>query len=214
MAKPTLAQIVFWSNHPSTKWEHGGLFSKVDPEGWGPRIVGGDGRPNLEKGRPRRVGPRRVTRFFFLSRHHFFLCFSGCSWNFGGVLKRRCPEMCTFGVLGLSCASPGRPGLVGPPGSHTTAREPKRAHFRVPAFKTPPKFNEKTPRERQKERIRGREREKKAQNFGRSGGGGSSGGDVRRKVVQGSPKQQQPQPQQRQTQKKWGPEGSANSPRV
>ena len=29
---------------------------------------------------------------------------------------------------------PRRPGLVGPPGFHTTAREPKHAHFRVPAF--------------------------------------------------------------------------------
>ena len=39
--------------------------------------------------------------------------------------------MCTFGVLGLSCANPGGPK---PPGLHTTAREPKRAHFRAPAL--------------------------------------------------------------------------------
>ena len=36
--------------------------------------------------------------------------------------------------------------------------------------KTPPKFNEKTPRETQKERILLREREKKERNFGRSRG--------------------------------------------
>ena len=81
--------------------------------------------------------------------------------------------------------------------------------------KTPPKFNEKTPRETQKERNGGG-RGKKERNFGRSGGGGSSGGGVRRKVVQGKPNQQQPQqpqPQQRQTQNKWGPEGPAKSPK-
>ena len=36
------------------------------------------------------------------------------------------PEMCTFGVLGLSCASPGGPARPS---------------------ETPPKFNEKTPRD-------------------------------------------------------------------
>ena len=47
--------------------------------------------------------------------------------------------MCTFGLSGS-----------------------KRAHFRVPALPTPPKFHEKTPREREKERKWGREREKSA----------------------------------------------------
>ena len=62
-------------------------------------------------------------------------------------------------------------GLVGPPGFHTTAREPKRAHFRVLAFKTPPKFHEKTPRDTETAK-RWRIREEKERNFGRSGGGG------------------------------------------
>ena len=44
--------------------------------------------------------------------------------------------------------------------------------FKGPGIQTPPKFHEKTPREREKERKWGREREKKARNFGRSGGGG------------------------------------------
>ena len=39
--------------------------------------------------------------------------------------------MCTFGVLGFSCEAPAAPK---PPGFHTTAREPKRAHLRVPVF--------------------------------------------------------------------------------
>ena len=78
-----------------------------------------------------------------------------------------------------------------PPGFHTTAREPQRTQFRVPAFtKKPPKFNEKKPRETEKERISGG-RGKKSENLGRSGGG-----RVRRKVVQGSLNQQQPQQRQ------------------
>ena len=48
---------------------------------------------------------------------------------------------------------------------HTTAREPKRAHLRVPALQTPPKFHEKTPRETQQERSGGG-RGEKGRNFG------------------------------------------------
>ena len=39
---------------------------------------------------------------------------------------------CAFGVLWLLCEASQAPQ---PPGFHTTEREPKRAHFRVPAFK-------------------------------------------------------------------------------
>ena len=39
--------------------------------------------------------------------------------------------MFTFGVLGLSCEAPAAPK---PPGFHTTAREPKRGHLRVPEW--------------------------------------------------------------------------------
>ena len=111
---------------------------------------------------------------------------------------------------------PRRPGLVGPPGFHTTAREPKRAHFRVPAFKNTTKIQREDTQRDTERAKRWREREEKKRNFGRPSGGGSSGGGVRRKVVQGSPNQQQPQqpqPQQRQTQNKWGPEGPARSPK-
>ena len=37
--------------------------------------------------------------------------------------------MCAFGVLGLSCEAPAAPK---PPGSHTTAREPKRVQPQTP----------------------------------------------------------------------------------
>ena len=43
---------------------------------------------------------------------------------------------------------PRRPGLVGPPGFHTTAHEPKRAHLRVPVFKNTTKIQRKSPPER------------------------------------------------------------------
>ena len=60
-----------------------------------------------------------------------------------------------------------------PPGFHTTTREPKRAHLRVPALqKTPPKFHEKTPREGRIERILRREREKRAKFWAVQGKGG------------------------------------------
>ena len=104
---------------------------------------------------------------------------------------------------------PRRPGLVGPPGFHTTTREPKRAHLRAPAFENTTKIQREDTQRDTERAKRWREREEKARNFGRSGGGGSSGGVVRRKVVQGSPNHQQPQ--QRQAQNKWGREGPAPS---
>ena len=39
-----------------------------------------------------------------------FLCLSGCLLvEFRWCLRRRSPQMCTFGVLGLSCEAPGSP---------------------------------------------------------------------------------------------------------
>ena len=75
-------------------------------------------------------------------------------------------------ALGLSCEAP---AASKPPGFHTTTREPKRADLRVPIFTKPPKFYEKTPRERQKRAKIGR----RERNFWRSGGG-RSGRVVRR----------------------------------
>ena len=61
---------------------------------------------------------------------------------------------------------PRRPHQTGPPGlAHDSPRTPN-----VHICQTPPKFNEKTPREGRKERILRREREKKERNFGRSRG--------------------------------------------
>ena len=59
---------------------------------------------------------------------------------------------------------PRRPGLVGPPGFHTTAREPKRAHLRVPVFKNTTKIQRRGPtREGEKnENCGGRGKKKRA----------------------------------------------------
>ena len=90
--------------------------------------------------RPRRLGPRMVggpkfRALFSLSRPPFSLfSLSKCFLvEFWWCFERRDPQMCTCGVLGLSCEPPAAP-------FHT---------------------NEKTPRERQNERKWGREREKK-----------------------------------------------------
>ena len=56
--------------------------------------------------------------------------------------------------------------------SHDSPRAPNVSQ----PSETPPIFNEKAPRERDKERNWGREREKKARNVGRSVGGGSGAG--------------------------------------
>ena len=61
-----------------------------------------------------------------------------------------------------------------PLGFHTTTREPKQTctFERSRPSKTPPKFQEKTPRERKRTKRRVGEGKKKERNFGRSGGGG------------------------------------------
>ena len=157
-------------------------FFFLQATGPNPEIVGPEGEVRRAWG-PEGWGAQNFALFFSLSRHKisFVLFFPGGLVEFWWCFERRNPEMCTSGVLALS--EPRRPGLVGPPGFHTTAREPKRAHFRVPAFKTPPKFNEKTPRETQKERNGGGRGKKKSEILGGpaeggSGGGGSSGGVV------------------------------------
>ena len=90
------------------------------PEGWGARTWKGWS--------PERAGPpkggeaQNFALFLSLSRHRFALFVSlwGSSrGNFGGVWKRRGRQMCTFGVLGLSCEAPAAPK---PRGFHTTAR--------------------------------------------------------------------------------------------
>ena len=58
----------------------------------------------------------------------------------------------------------------------TTAREPKRAHLRVPAFKNTTKIQREDPQRERKRAKMGAGEGKKVRNFGRSDGGGSGGG--------------------------------------
>ena len=97
----------------------GGAPKGGAPKGGAPK--GGAPKGGAPKGGPRRVGHRRVgprrvgaqnfALFLpFPATVSFFLCLSGCLLvEFWWCLKCRGPEMCTFGVLGLSCASPGGP---------------------------------------------------------------------------------------------------------
>ena len=113
------------------------------------------------------AGPPKISRFF-LSRHNFrsFLPSLGAfSWNFGGVFesqKLKCAR------LGSGCGVKPR-RLRGRRGFTRQPENSKRAHFRALAplrFKTPPKFHEKTPREREERKKNCGERGKKARNFG------------------------------------------------
>ena len=78
------------------------------PEGWVPRSLGAPKGGGSEGWGLRRWEPK-ISRFFSLSRPKFrsFLPSLGfVSWNFGGVIEGRDHQMCTFGVLGLSCEAP------------------------------------------------------------------------------------------------------------
>ena len=62
------------------------------------------------------AGPPKISLFFSSpATNTFCLPLLGVvSLNFGGVIEGRDPQMCTFGVLGLSCevpAAPKPPGL-------------------------------------------------------------------------------------------------------
>ena len=103
----------------------------------------------------RSVGPRRVEgpkfrAFFSLlppQFSFFLLSLGGPFVEFWWCLKRRGPEMCTFGVLGPSCEAPA----------------PERAHKIVPAFKKHHQNSTKgPPRERRKKEKCGWRREKRA----------------------------------------------------
>ena len=72
------------------------------PRGWGPEGLGpeGWGPEGLE-------GPKFRAFFFLPPQCFFFLSSLGCLLvEFWWCLKRRDPQMCPFGVLGLSCETP------------------------------------------------------------------------------------------------------------
>ena len=80
---------------------------------------------------PPSAGPPKFSLFFFPFPppfRSFCVSLGVFSWNFGGVLKRKCPEMCTFGLSGCR-VKPRRPHQTGRRGSHTTARELQTCTF-------------------------------------------------------------------------------------
>ena len=144
------------------------------PKGGGPE----GGGPNPEKVGPRRVEPRRVEprrvgspkfRAFFFPPPAtiFFLLSLSCGpfVEFRWCLKRRGPALCTLGVLGLPCASPGGPVWWGRRGF----TQPESPNVHISGFrpsKTPTKFHERTPRERKKNANCGGRSEKKSEILG------------------------------------------------
>ena len=106
-------------------------------------------------GAPKGGGAQNFALFFSLSCQNcnsFFFLSGFFSWNFGGVLKRRDPQMCTFGVLGLSGSRPSKH-------HQNSTRRP--------------------PREGRNKKIVVGEGKKEKRNFGRSGDGGPGGGRSR-----------------------------------
>ena len=69
-------------------------------------------------------------------------------------------------ALWLSCGTPAAPPDRAAGARTRQPENSKRARFKAPALQTPPKFHEKTPRERKKKENCGGRREKKARNFG------------------------------------------------
>ena len=80
-------------------------------KGWGAQRVG-EARPRKSEG-PKGAGPKsggpwagvpKISHFFFSPLPlPFSLFFSLSLWGSSWCLKRRESQMCTFGVLGLSC---------------------------------------------------------------------------------------------------------------
>ena len=138
--------------------------------GHGGNLESGGGRrsggQNPEKVGPEGLGPEgRAQNFalFFLSPAGNFILSSlsgGSSRGILAVFEAPGRSNVHVGVLRLSCETPATPK---PPGFPTTAREPKSAHGSR-SSQIPPKFNEKTHSERQKERI-GDGRRKKSAKF-------------------------------------------------
>ena len=134
---------------------------RVGPRRVGPRIVEAQTRKSgTLKGGTLKSGGPKISRFFFLLRSQFSFfspSLGGSFVEFWWCLKRWGPEMCTFGVLGLSCeilAAPKPPHdwavmgcllfhlvrsgikitIVLLPGLHTTARELQTCTFEGPSL--------------------------------------------------------------------------------
>ena len=98
------------------------------PKLWGPEVVG------APKG-----GEPKISRFFFHLPPQFFVFFPSLLVffvEFWWCLKRRGAQMCTFGVLGVSCASPGGPVWWGRPTFYLRVCHPEHSLHMLPTTMT------------------------------------------------------------------------------
>ena len=148
------------------------------PEGWGPEGWGPEGW-GPEGWGPEGWGAQNLSLFSPLPpQNSFFSSLSGGFLvEFWWCLKRRGPEMCTFGVLGLSCASPGGPVWWGRRG-FTRQSESPHVHISGPRrFKHHQNSTRKPPeREEKNEFCGGREKKKSEILGGPAEGGPGKGG--------------------------------------
>ena len=102
---------------------------------------------------------------FTLSRRKIrsFLPSGGLLVEFWWCLKRRDPQMCTFGLSGCR-VKPQR--LRGRMGFTRQPENSKRAHLSAPTLQTPPKFHEKTPEREEKNEFCGGRGKKKREILG------------------------------------------------
>ena len=166
---------------------------KWGPEGWGPEGWGPEGW-EPEGWAPEGGGPK-ISSFFPSPATKFVLFFPLWASSRGilVVFEAPGPELCEFGVLWLSCASPGGPVWWGRRGFTRQPELPKRAHLRVPAFKNTSKIQrEDTQRGKKRTNFVAGEGKKRAKFWAVEGKGGpgegrSRGRAVPRRAVQTKP---------------------------
>ena len=135
---PDLTNPIFWPIFLVSWWGPKGRLAKPrksgGPEGWAPE--GWGAKPRKSEG-PEGWGPKgwgpggwgpKNSRFFFPLPPQFFFFFSLSFGFFRGILVVfEAPGPSNVHVWSYrAVVEPRRPGLVGPPGFHTTTREPKR----------------------------------------------------------------------------------------
>ena len=174
------------------------------PKGWGPKGWRPLGGPNPEKVGPEGWGARRVEgpkfrAFFALSHRKFHSLFSLWGFSRGILVVFEAPGRSNVRVwssLVVMC-EPRRPGLVGPPGFHTTARELQTRTFERPGAS---KHHQNSTRRHQREKKRTKfpagESKNKSEILGGPGegpsGGGGPGGEDQNTPTTYTHKQQPP----------------------
>ena len=109
---------------------------------------------------------RPKFRSFFPSSCHKFHSSFSLLGSFRWIFLAPEPWNVHIWALGLSCETPAAPPDRAAGARTRQPENSKRAHFTAPALQTPPKFHERTPRERKKKETCGGKREEKARNFG------------------------------------------------